>query len=584
MAIFYENSVIEEIKYRCDIEDIVSSYITLKKAGSNMLGLCPFHSEKTPSFTVFSSNKNFYCFGCGAGGDVITFIKRIENLDYTAAIEFLAKRAGISLIQKGEPEKSVVSKQRMLEMNVAAARFFCENLMRSDAAGEYLSQRGLTGAVVKHFGLGFAPESFGSLTSHMTGLGYTENELVAGFLCKKNEKTGRLYDVFRGRVMFPIIDVSGNVVAFGGRVLGDAMPKYLNSSDTTVFKKSRNLFALNYAKNNCSEHIILCEGYMDVIALHAAGFPSAVATLGTAITADQARIMQKYTGNVIISYDSDAAGQRAVKKAFSLLEETGLSVSVLRTDGAKDPDEYIKKFGAQKFRALLEGSVSRFEFEFSNILSRYDLNQTEEKIKAAQETAAYIAGVYSAVKRELYIKNAADRLAISDESIKKDVDRNIRKNIRQKNQDDRERLFRTGTGIGDHVNLETAKNPRAAAAERAILGIMLAYPEVIPIVKKGEMELEADNFVTSFGRRVFCEIMENFDENENFDIGFLGNSVTDEEMGQLTKLMLDRLSLGSYKKEALTESINTLKKSAATELEDIIEMKKLKKTTDKNNK
>jgi len=292
-----DHSIIEEIKYRSNIEDVISSYVSLKRAGSNMNGLCPFHSEKTPSFTVFTSTQNFYCFGCGAGGDVITFIMRMENLEYRDALEFLAKRAGIEIPEDGATLQKGPTRSRMIDMNRDAARFFHSQLYSENGRKglEYLKvQRGLSDAVIKRFGLGYAPDSFGSLTDYLKSKGYTDEEMITGFMCGKSQKTGRPYDYFRGRVMFPIIDVAGNVIAFGGRVLDDSLPKYLNSSDTPAFKKSRNLFALNYAKNNCSEYLILCEGYMDVIALHAAGFSSAVATLGTAITADQARIMAKY--------------------------------------------------------------------------------------------------------------------------------------------------------------------------------------------------------------------------------------------------------------------------------------------------
>ncbi len=338
--------IVEEIKYRCDIEQIISEYVPLKRAGSNLNGRCPFHSERTPSFTVFPSTRSFYCFGCGAGGDVVTFIMKRENLDYVSALELLAARVGIEIPRdsRNEDFNGGVKRERVLAMNREAARYFHACLYDKNvgsAALKYLTDRGLSGAVIKHFGLGFAPDGFGALTDHLTKLGYTAEEMSAAFLCGISKKTGRPYDYFRNRVIFPIIDVTGNVVAFGGRVMDDSTPKYLNTSDTPAFKKSRNLFALNYAKGKCADRIILCEGYMDVIALHAHGFENAVATLGTAITPEQARIMAKYTKQVIISYDSDEAGQRAANKAMKLLGEVGLEVKVLRVVGAKDPDEFL---------------------------------------------------------------------------------------------------------------------------------------------------------------------------------------------------------------------------------------------------
>ena len=366
------DAIIEEIKYRNDIVDVISSYVTLKRAGSNMLGLCPFHSEKTPSFTVFPQTRNFYCFGCGAGGDVITFIMKYENLDYISAVEFLAKRVGIAIPESPREDKPLMKRQRMYDMNREAAKFFRKCLVDpavGKSAMDYLQSRKLSASVITHFGLGYAPLDYGMLRSYLNSKGYTDEELTLGFLCAK--KNNRTFDYFRGRVIFPIIDLTGNVIAFGGRVLDDSLPKYLNTSDTPAFKKSRNLFALNFAKNFCKDELILCEGYMDVIALHAAGFENAVATLGTAITPDQARLISRYTKKVIISYDSDSAGQKAANKAMKLLTEVGLDVRVLVIPDAKDPDEYIKKFGKDKFKLVISNSKSQFEYKYNNVVSKY---------------------------------------------------------------------------------------------------------------------------------------------------------------------------------------------------------------------
>lgn len=570
------NAVLEEIKYRNDIEDVISSYVKLNRAGSNLQGLCPFHSEKTPSFTVFSATSSFYCFGCNAGGDVVTFIMRAENLDFPGAIEFLAKRSGIVIPNRGDNEKETIKRSRLLEMNRAAARFYHESLKNSPAAMEYLAGRRLSGSVVKRFGLGWAPDEFGVLTEHMRLLGYSEEELSAGFLCGISRNTKRPYDYFRGRIMFPIIDVTGNIIAFGGRIIGDGTPKYLNSSDTPAFKKSRNLFALNFAKNVCSETIILCEGYMDVIALHDAGFGNAVATLGTAITSDQARIMKRYTKNVIIAYDSDNAGQHAADKAFRLLEEVGLGVKILRMENAKDPDEYIKRFGAEKFRLLLEGSVSRFDFMTSNIFSRYDLNSTEDKIKAAQETAEYISHVYSAVERELYISKASVKLDIKIENLKNDVDRLIRKNIKEKKNEESRQIYHIAAGISDRINPDAVKNIKAANAEREILGLMLYNPEYIGAIKSGNIKLTEDDFVTGFNRRIFESIITGSDENGSFDFGLLGAVFSTEEMGRITKMRLDREGFTRNDLTVLRECAETLKNSKEKSLEDIIHDKRTK--------
>ena len=413
---------IEELKQRCDLEEVVGSYVQLRRAGANLSGCCPFHSEKTPSFSVFP-DRHFYCFGCGAGGDVISFIMRQENLDYAGAIAFLAARAGLAVPQQGEVREDGVRRSRVLEMNKTAARYFRE-ILNTDAGAEaraYLAKRQLSGATVRRFGLGFAPNDFSSLYRFLRGKGYTDEEMIAGFLCRRSDRSGHMFSLFHNRIMFPIIDVAGNVIAFGGRVMDDSKPKYLNSSDTPAFKKSKNLIALNYAKGNCAEQMILCEGYMDVIALHAAGFPCAVATLGTAITPEQARLMTKYTSRVVISYDSDEAGQRAAQKALRILGEVGLETRVLRMTGAKDPDEYIKAYGPDRFRQLLAGSSTGFEYRLEAILAPKDLSLADEKIKAAAEVCRLIAASGSRVEREVYILEAAKRLELPPDILRQDV-------------------------------------------------------------------------------------------------------------------------------------------------------------------
>ncbi|MBQ7334189.1 MAG: DNA primase, partial [Clostridia bacterium] len=456
------HSIIEDLKYRSEICDVISSYVTLKRAGNNMNGLCPFHSERTPSFTVFPSTQSFYCFGCGAGGDVISFIMRTENLDYRAALELLAKRAGITLPDDEIRQEGGVSRKRILEMNVCAARFFRDMLYDEKIGAEaraYIEQRQLPSVIVRRFGLGYAPDSFGALYDHLRKNGYTNEEMTAGFLCATS-KTGKLYDIFRGRLIIPIIDVTGNIVAFGGRLIGEGRaapdgrkpPKYLNSSDTPAFKKMRNLFALNFAKAKSTERLILCEGYMDVIQLHAAGFENAVATLGTAITPEHARIMKKYTSNVVLAYDSDAAGQNATGKALRILNDAGVDAKVIRMDGAKDPDEFIKKFGAKKFASLLGESRSRFEYDLENVCKEYNLEDPEGKIKAADAICQKIASVYSSVERDVYVSRAAKVLSLEPSSIKNDVDRIIKRRQKAAKAARPGELYRAGMGISDRVN------------------------------------------------------------------------------------------------------------------------------------
>lgn len=567
--------IVEEIKYRCDIVDVISSYVSLKRAGSNLNGLCPFHSERTPSFTVFPGERNFYCFGCGAGGDVITFIMKAENLDYRGALELLAKRAGITIPQNDEREDGI-KKTRILDMNRDAAKYFHSvlNTPMGIAGMEYLRSRGLSMATVKHFGLGYAPNDFGATVSYLRGKGYTDEEMRVGFLCGISQKSGRPYDYFRNRVMFPIIDVTGNVIAFGGRVLDDSKPKYLNTSDTPAFKKSRNLFALNFAKKSCAEQMILCEGYMDVIALHAAGFTNAVATLGTAITPEQARIMKRYTKSVVISYDSDAAGQNAADKAFKLLDEVGLETRILRMEGAKDPDEYIKKFGALKFKTVIEGAGSRMDFQYNAVVAKYDLSLDDDKIKAAGELAEVLAGIYSEVERDIYLRNIAAKLDIAADRLRMDVDRIMRRNRRAEKKNESISAMRAAEGWGDRINADFVKNPRAARAEENLLGMLQLRPELLRTLCDGEPLCESD-FFTDFGKRAFGVIAANIEAGVAPDS--FAEHFTPDESGRLITMKLNRARLTDNGEMVYSECVAALRdagKQKNMNIEDILSKKR----------
>ncbi len=567
-------SFIDEVKYRNKIEDVISSYVNLKRAGSNYQGLCPFHSEKTPSFTVFPNTETFHCFGCGAGGDVISFIIRAENLEYPGAVEFLAKRAGLEMPEEAGGAKSeTVKRSRMYEMNRAAALFFNRMLYapESEPAREYLKKRGLSGAAVKRFGLGFAPNSFDALRTHMHSLGYGDDELKEAFLCGKSERTGGYFDYFRGRIIFPIIDNFSNVIAFGGRALGDGKPKYLNTSDTPVFKKSRNLFALNFARNACEDSLILCEGYMDVIAVHMAGFPNAVATLGTALTTEQARLMAKYTKKVILSYDSDEAGVSAAKRAIPILTDAGLEVKMLRMEGAKDPDEYIKKFGAVRFKNLLDDSQGKLDYLCDSVLSKYDILIPEEKLKAADELCDVVCGIWSDVEREIYITRIAERLSVEAANLKRDVERRMRQKKKADDVEMRRKMISDTLGYGDRVNREFVGHARAARAEEAIIGILLLRPELVAEIRRGVVALSPDDFVTAFNRRVFQAVM----ACENVcDIGVLGQDFTVEEIDRITAMQVKRSLLTKNDLEVLRDNVKTLKSEAdgtngSDDMEDI---------------
>ena len=570
MALKITPDFIDELKLRNRIEDVVSTYVTLKRSGSNLSGLCPFHSEKTPSFFVSPARSTFHCFGCGAGGDVITFVMRAENLDYLSALEFLCRRVGMEMPEDSERSSELLHRSRIYEMNREAARYFnaCLNSPDAAAAHAYLEKRGLTSAAVKRFGLGYSPNSFDALRKYMTKLGYKDAELKEAFLSGKSAKTGGYFDYFRGRLMFPIIDNFGNVIAFGGRALDDSTPKYLNTSDTPAFKKSKNLFALNFARNSDYDYMILCEGYMDVIAMHMAGFTNAVATLGTALTPEQARVLAKYTKKIVLSYDSDEAGVNATRRAIPILAEAGLETKVLEMSGAKDPDEYIKKFGKEKFRALVEGSKSKLEFLIDSVTQKYNIVVPEEKIKAADELCAAASAVYSDVEREVYIARIAERLGVDPKSVKSDVERRRRRDRKKEESGRVPKIISETLGYGDRINRERATNIKAAHAEEAILGMMLIYPEYAKKVKSGEVELSADDFVTDFNRRVFETMIS---DDGGTDIGILAQSFSFDEIARIEGMAEKRSELSDNGDAVFSDNVAALKSAKKPDGGDDIE-------------
>ena len=473
---------LQELKNRCSIEDIISQHVQLKRAGSNLVGCCPFHSERTPSFTVFLNRENFYCFGCGAGGDVITFVMKMQNVDYITAVEYLAARAGLQMPEDNLfPKEKKVNRERFYEMNKAAARFFHSSLMASENkdALAYITNRGLTLTTLKRFGIGYADNSWDSLTGYLLAQGYTKEELREGFLSGVSQKSGKLFDMFRNRIIFPIFDLSGNVIAFGGRIIGDGTPKYLNSSDTPVFKKSRNLYALEHAKNNTTSSIILCEGYMDVVALQQAGFNNAVATLGTAITPDQARIMSRYASTVYISYDSDDAGQRAAKKAIDLLSQVGVNVKVIRVENAKDPDEYVKKFGKGAFEKLLQCSGGHIDYTLENIEAKYSMAIPEEKLRYVQECCDMLAGIYSTVEREIYIQKICEKSGMTPDVIRNEVDKKQKKNRRAAEKERIKTDIQKEIGWQDRVIADSSRKLATVKEEGNLLGLLFIRPEYL---------------------------------------------------------------------------------------------------------
>lgn len=588
----YPREWIDSVRERSDIVELIGSYVTLRRAGSNYTGLCPFHSERTPSFTVFPDTQSFFCFGCEAGGDAFTFVMRSENLEYPEAVEFLAKRAGIQIPETHEDSDQPrgISRARAYELNRAAARFYRDCLFDpaiGEAGMNYLRDtRGLDTAVIRHFGLGYAPNEFGVLLPHLKSLGFTEEEMRQCFLCGRSQ-SGRYYDYFRGRVMFPVINTAGEVVAFSGRdVTGTSKAKYLNSSDTPVFQKRRNLFALNFAKAHCAEQMILCEGNMDVVSMHAAGFENAVASLGTALTDEQARIMARYTKQVIIAYDGDSAGQRAAGRAMDIFARVGLDVRVLRITDAKDPDEYIRKFGTDAFARLLKGSSTGFSYRLDGVLNRYNIKEPEDRIKAAAELCGMVARVWSSAEREVYLQAVSERLGLPIDSLRRDVERAQARIQRDRHQSEARAARMSALALDDRVNPEAAGNIRAAAAEDTVLGLMLLYEEHRRAVREGAVSLTADDFVTAFNRRVFEAIMELENSEGGFSTAVLGEQFDPDEMGRLAKLAQARRNLSENGQSVLKAAVRTLQdeKNAVTKddappedsLERLLEKKRQK--------
>lgn len=578
---------VEEIKYRNDIVSVVSAYVDLKPAGSNLVGLCPFHSEKTPSFTVFRSTGTCHCFGCGQGGDVVSFIRLIENVDYVEALELLAKRAGVTIPSDNtEVRSGGVSSKRILAMNKDAARIFNAALFLPEGKkglDYYTQKRKFSPGLIKHFGLGYAPESFDYLYARLKKLGYTDEEMTKGFLCGTSKKTGKPYDMYRGRVIIPIIDTHGDVIAFGGRVLDDSLPKYINTQDTPAYKKGRNLFALNFARKDCADMLILCEGYMDAIALHGAGFTNAIATLGTATTPEQARLMARYTKSVVIAYDADEAGQKNAERAFRYIGEVGLDCRILKMTGAKDPDEYIKKFGRESFNRLISESRSHFDFRLEEISKQYDLKDPEARLKAISEAVDFIARRPSAVQRELYVSKAADYFSVSKDSVKIDADKKRDALIRDFKKEAARKNVLESQGIGDRINPDYAKNVRAAMAEESVLGILLTYPELMKKAAEEMLGLTEESFFTEFGKKVYSEAVRIARESDSFDPGLLGESFTAEEMSRINSYTVKRNGLRSNVDKELADCIAVLNEEAGKEENDLASLLEKKRRQNKKN-
>lgn len=549
------DSFIQEVVSRNDIESLVSSYVRVKRRGRTLIGLCPFHGEKTPSFTVYPESNSFYCFGCGAGGDVITFVRRIENLDYIDAVKFLADRAGLRMPENQVNDAVSRMRVRILEANREAARFFhaCLYSPCGAEALRYYRGRGYTDSTIRHFGLGYAPPTFDALRDALRAKGFHDEELTAAFLCKRSEK-GHIYDIYRGRVIIPIIDIRGNVIAFGGRVLDDSKPKYINTADTLVFDKSQNLFALNFAKSalargqNGATQLILCEGYMDVIALHQAGFTNAVAALGTSFTAEHARLIARYAEEVVLTFDADAAGQKGTRRAIDLLRETGLRIKVVRVPDGKDPDEFIRKNGAERFQLLMERSANDVEYRLIELGGQFSLESPEGQVNYLREAAGLLAGLDSPVERDVYAGRLATELRVSKDAILQQIRGVMEKKRRQQTRRQLSQAVRQNSAFVKKANPEAEAHPRAASAEEALIGLLILNPDyILPTAEA----LPPEEMVTAFNRELYRRLIDRQRSGLLVELAFLAADYDEDGMAYISRMLREARERVNSREEAL---------------------------------
>ncbi|MDY5923201.1 MAG: DNA primase [Oscillospiraceae bacterium] len=538
MGAMIPQDYIQEVVRRNDIEDVVQSYVQLRRRGRTCTGLCPFHTEKTPSFVVYPETQSFYCFGCGAGGDVITFIKKISNLEYVEAVKLLASRVGMPM--PNEEDKAGEMRRKVLAINRDAARYFYDQLNKptpeAALAREYWrKRRGLSDNTIRRFGLGYAPDSYSDLLHYLKGRGYNEEELLESGLVRRSEK-GNLYNLFRHRMITPIIDLRGNVIAFGGRVLDDSKPKYINSPETVVYKKSRTLFALNIAKRSTSRRYILCEGYMDVISMHQAGFDTAVCACGTALTPEQVKLIGEYADEVILSYDSDEAGQKAAARSLELFAPSPARVSVLNIPGAKDPDEFIKKFGRDRFEMLLNGTANATEFKLAKIRAKYDIATDKGRLDYIKEALALLAGHISPTEREVYAGRLAEETGISRGAIQTQLQGAVRRAEQTARRRRQQQLAGEGVAASIKVpyDLGGSKALGLANAEQQLVAAMLKDPAVI---RKVRAKITPGEFLLPEMQQVCSAIFALDSQGAAVSLSALGAVLSEQDLAQLAQLL-----------------------------------------------
>lgn len=562
------DSFLQELKMKTDIEDVISTYVTLKRRGATLVGLCPFHNEKTPSFTVYPATQSFYCFGCGAGGDAITFLKKIENLDYLDAVKTLAQRAGLQMPQEGFDDSLSKRRRRILEMNREAARFYHSVLLSPEGkvGYDYYIGRALSAATINHFGLGFALNQWDALLKHMRAKGYQPAELVDAGLARKGQKG--YYDNFRNRVMTPIIDVRGNVIAFGGRVLDDSKPKYINTGDTLVYKKTNELFALNFAKDSKEDALILCEGYMDVIAMHQAGFTNAVAGCGTALTTEQVRLISRYAKEVILTYDADEAGQKALQKAMTLFDQTDVKVRIPALVGGKDPDEIIRTYGRDKFKGMLEGASNETEFRLLALRRQYNLATTQGKIDFIGG-ALQILSTLPPVEQDLYVSRLSEELGVERQNMKVQLQDLVARQGNRREKREFKRIVQENMRKTARETMATDASLRKLRAEDRLISLLLRYPDCSRLCK----DFDPQWLTPGFAQRVFTLILQRLENGDGTELMDLRDRLTDDEMGRLSGIIA-RGGESADAKQEFSDCLQTIraeqqkKQESAAELDD----------------
>lgn len=554
----FPDSFLQELKLRSDITEIASSYVNLKRHGRNMVGLCPFHGEKTPSFNIYTENGSFYCFGCGAGGDVITFIMKIENLDYVEAVKFLAQRAGMEMPENTYDDSLSKLRMRIYEANREAARFFHATLLsqRGQSGLNYLRGRALSDRTIRHFGLGFADDDWNSLCNHLKNKGFSEYEIYSANLAFKRKNGNGIYDRFVNRVMFPIIDLRGNVIAFGGRIMTDEKPKYLNTSDTPVFKKSENLFSLNNAKSSGTRTLILCEGYMDVIALNQAGFTNAVATLGTALTNEQAVLMKRYADEVIICYDADGAGQKATARAIDILRNAGLPIKILTVPSGKDPDEFIRSKGENgpaAFKLLIEKCGNDVEYRLMKLRENYNLTTTDGKVAFLNEAVKIVASIESPIERDVFASKLCAELEIDKNAFNDQIAKIKRRGRRENIKKETRQIQYELNGQNDKINKEHYKKPRSSSAEEALLVYLINNPDYANSISE---RVTPDKFSNSLIKRYYEYVLSKIKSGYE-PLTSVSSDFNSDEVSYLYKLISTTIPAASTR-EAVEEYINVI--------------------------